>query len=114
IVGYDEDGFWVLNSWGETWGDKGTAHWTYGDWATTVMDAWVLQLGVRAPSAFAAIPGSSPSSRSGLFGIGAPTRSDILGHFINIDDGKLILTGKYSSPLTPEMDETVKRLTMPD
>lgn len=96
IVGYDAEGFWVLNSWGETWGREGLAHWSYEDWAATVMDAWLLQLGVRAPSAFSAIPGSTPSSRSGLFGIGDPTRADILGHFINIDDGRLIETGKYA------------------
>ncbi|MDQ0319420.1 hypothetical protein QO002_001558 [Pararhizobium capsulatum DSM 1112] len=113
IVGYDADGFWILNSWGERWGDNGVAHWSYADWAATVMDGWVLQLGVRAPAAFSAIPGSSPSSRSGLFGIGDPNRADILGHFINIDDGQLIETGKYASPRQEEMLETVKRLANP-
>ena len=112
IVGYDAEGFWVLNSWGEGWGKDGTAHWTYADWAATVMDAWVLQLGVNAPAAFGAIPGTSPSSRSGLFGIGDPNRADILGHFLHIDDGKLIETGKYASPYPHEMQETVKRLAM--
>ncbi|MBY5630905.1 C1 family peptidase [Rhizobium leguminosarum] len=114
IVGYDAEGFWVLNSWGETWGKDGTAHWSYSDWAATVMDAWVLQLGVKAPEAFGAIAGSSPSSRSGIFGIGDPNRAEILGHFINIDDGRLIETGKYASPRREEMQETVKRLISPD
>lgn len=114
IVGYDAEGFWVLNSWGETWGKDGMAHWAYADWAATVMDAWVLQLGVTAPAAFGAVPGASLSSRSGLFGIGDPNRADILGHFINIDDGKLIETGKYASPYPNEMQETVKRLVLKD
>ncbi|NKF32319.1 hypothetical protein HER21_38480, partial [Pseudomonas sp. BGM005] len=61
---------------------------------------------------FGALPKSSPTSRSGLFGINEPARADILGHFINIDDGKLIVTGKYASPRPDEMSETVKRLTM--
>ena len=112
IVGYDAEGFWILNSWGEKWSREGLAHWAYSDWAATIMDAWVLQLGARAPSAFNALPKSSPTSRSGLFGINEPTRADILGHFLNIDDGKLVVTGKYASPKEDEMAETVKRLTM--
>ena len=29
IVGYDETGFFVQNSWGAKWGKSGTAHWSY-------------------------------------------------------------------------------------
>lgn len=111
IVGYDADGFWVLNSWGPDWGRDGVAHWSYADWASTIMDAWVLQLGVRAPAAFGAVPGVTPSSTTGLFGFGDPARADILGHFVNIDDGRLVTDGKYGSPLPSEMQETVRRLT---
>ena len=111
IVGYDDKGFWVLNSWGPEWGQGGIAHWEYVDWAATVMDAWVLQLGVRAPAAFGAIPRVTPSSTSGLFGFGDPNRADIIGHFINIDDGRLVTDGKYGSPTASEMQQTVNRLT---
>jgi papain like protease len=90
IVGYDERGFWILNSWGPDWGLKGTAHWDYSDWAATIMDAWVLQLGVRAPDAFGAVPRVTPSATTGLFGFGDPTRADIVGHFVNIDEGRLV------------------------
>ena len=34
-----------------------------------------------------------------------------MGHFINIDDGRLVTAGKYGSPVGEEMQETVKRLT---
>jgi hypothetical protein len=111
ILGYDEAGFWVLNSWGPAWGLGGLAHWQYKDWASSVMDAWVLQLGVRAPDAFGAAPRATPSSTAGLFGFREPHRSDILGHFINVDDGRLVVAGKYGSPVGAEMQETVKRLT---
>ena len=112
IVGYDDKGFLVLNSWGGKWGSRGIAHWTYADWAETVMDAWVLQLGVRAPEAFGAVPRATPSTTTGFFGFDDPNRSDILGHFINIDDGRYVTDGKYGSPTKLEMQETVKRLTI--
>ncbi|AOF91744.1 C1 family peptidase [Sinorhizobium sp. RAC02] len=114
IVGYDAEGFWILNSWGEEWGKDGTAHWSYEDWAATVMDAWVLQLGVPAPNAFSAVPKVTAAEATGLFGFGDPKRDDILGHFINIDDGRLITQGKYYSPSSTEMLETVDRLTRTD
>ena len=114
VVGYDAEGFWVLNSWGSGWGRQGIAHWTYGDWAATVMDAWVLQLGVKAPAAFGAIPGMALAGTTGLFGLGDPVRADIVGHFINIDDGRYVDRGKYASPTPKEMKETVDRLTRDD
>jgi papain like protease len=113
IVGYDDEGFWILNSWGPGWGVNGAAHWKYADWAATVMDAWVLQLGVRAPNAFGATPRATLSSAGGLFGPPDPLRADILGHFINIDDGRFVTGGKYGSPKLNEMQQTVDRLIAP-
>lgn len=113
IVGYDAAGFWVLNSWGHAWGKDGIAHWKYEDWAATLMDAWVLQLGVRAPTAFSAIPKGAPSAAVSPQVKAAPNRSDIVGHFINIDDGRYVVNGRYASPTRVEMQETVKRLTDP-
>lgn len=110
IVGYDQDGFWVLNSWGAEWGRSGIAHWDYTDWANTVMDAWVLQIGVPAPKAFGAVPRVAPANATGGWSFTDPARADILGHFINIDDGRLVTDGKYGSPQPSEMQETVKRL----
>jgi hypothetical protein len=110
IVGYDAEGFWVLNSWGPEWGTNGTAHWSYQDWASTMMDAWVLQLGVRAPAAFSAVPRATPAGTPTPRSAAAPNRSDIVGHFVNIDDGRYITAGRYASPTPPEMAETVRRL----
>lgn len=110
IVGYDSEGFWILNSWGAEWGKHGTAHVRYEDWAATMMDAWVLQLGVRAPAAFSAVPRSTPAGTSSRQA--APNRSDIVGHFINIDDGRYVTSGRYASPSKEEIKETVERLTM--
>jgi hypothetical protein len=46
IVGYDETGFVVLNSWGRTWGWRGLGILTYEDWLENAMDCWVAQVGV--------------------------------------------------------------------
>jgi hypothetical protein len=47
MVGYDVNGFWILNSWGKAWGKSGFANLGYADWEANGMDAWVSQLGVR-------------------------------------------------------------------
>ncbi|MDB5656216.1 MAG: hypothetical protein JWQ94_3829 [Tardiphaga sp.] len=114
IVGYDQDGFWVLNSWGAEWGRTGIAHWDYIDWANSVMDAWVLQLGVPAPKAFGAIPRAAPASSTGGWSFADPNRADIIGHFLNIDDGRLVTDVKYGSPQQQEMQQTVDRLLDPN
>jgi hypothetical protein len=46
IVGYNESGFLVQNSWGHEWGSHGLAILTYDDWLRNAMDCWVAQLGV--------------------------------------------------------------------
>ncbi|QJR15823.1 C1 family peptidase [Usitatibacter palustris] len=46
IVGYDQFGFRVHNSWDTNWGDGGFATLTYEDWLAHAMDCWVVQLGV--------------------------------------------------------------------
>jgi Papain family cysteine protease len=45
LVGYDEDGFWLQNSWGTSWGKRGFGHVSYADWLENGMDVWVGRLG---------------------------------------------------------------------
>ncbi|MQX92082.1 hypothetical protein [Sinorhizobium meliloti] len=70
-------------------------------------------LGVRAPTAFSAIPKGAPSTAVSPQVKAAPNKSDIVGHFINIDDGRYVVNGRYASPTLFEMEKTVKRLTDP-
>jgi Papain family cysteine protease len=45
IVAYDERGFWIQNSWGNTWGVNGFACISYDDWLINGNDIWVCRLG---------------------------------------------------------------------
>jgi hypothetical protein len=112
IVGYTEDGFLVLNSWGSDWGHyqppshgkpiPGVALWGYDDWAGNIMDAWVLRLGVKTPGAFAysigdwGMPkgGASTSSKRA----NVSTRESLIRwHYVHLDDGRHVTTGAYPS-----------------
>ncbi|NOD89461.1 MULTISPECIES: C1 family peptidase [unclassified Ruegeria] len=116
IVGYDEKGFLIQNSWGEDWGGfngrPGIARWRYEDWAETVMDAWVLRLSVPTPDAFDLTVTKPTKEAEALFGsenVAAPRQEEIIGHIIHLDDGKLKGTGKYPTPITT-IRETAKFL----
>lgn len=60
IVGYNEDGFIVQNSWGPDWGHYGFAILTYEDWVYNGDDAWVAVLG--APMRIASGTGAYSSA----------------------------------------------------
>ena len=105
IVGYNQEGFWVQNSWGESWGKGGLGLWTYEDWLENVRDAWVMRLAVSTPQIWHLTP-SAPGQagpEEGLFDR-SPKRAEIVGHFVHIDDGHFDDKGKYWTDL-----ETVKQ-----
>jgi hypothetical protein len=51
LVGFNERGFIVQNSWGERWGASGFALLPYEDWIEHATDAWACALGVPADPA---------------------------------------------------------------
>ena len=102
IVGYDEHGFWIQNSWGPTWGRNGFAHLTYDDWLENGWDCWVARLGVpieRRDQSVVELGGRSIT-------LGRPPAEaemlhDIRPHFVNLgNDGRLSASGRYST--TPD------------
>lgn len=99
IVGYDEEGFLVQNSWGEDWGDGGVALWTYGDWAENVSDAWVVQLALSTPDLYSRRHVTVREEPAGRVQKTAPRRDEIAGHFVHVDDGRFHDEGKYWSTL---------------
>jgi len=98
IVGYNREGFWIQNSWGENWGRNGTALWSYEDWQLNVLDAWVFQLALPTPQVWH-LPARSAGGRAKSTQAGNPPRTEIAGHFVHIDDGKFQDSGRYWSNL---------------
>lgn len=105
IVGYDERGFLVRNSWGEGWScwlgqHAGVAHWSYDDWQNHVMDAWVIRLGVPGDHDARALGGrfrASGVTRSGSRG--SPPRILVNGHYLHMRDGRLATRPPYNCEL---------------
>ncbi|HQR52502.1 MAG TPA: C1 family peptidase [Burkholderiales bacterium] len=68
LVGYNDLGFVVQNSWGDDWGSRGFALLPYEDWVTHGEDAWVFTLGVPRQRAVAvARKGANRTLRSPRF-----------------------------------------------
>ncbi len=101
IVGYDDAGFWVQNSWGPGWGQHGFAHLSYEDWLENGWDCWVARLGV--PISSATRGATSLSGRAASFDFlpdEAVVLSEIRPHFINLgNDGELSQSGRYANSL---------------
>jgi hypothetical protein len=90
IVGYDERGFWLQNSWGERWGLGGLALLSYDDWLANGIDVWAVQLGVP-------IARGAPRLQSGAKPTGTVLETEN-GTVIAIDDrGRLRRRGPFAS-----------------
>ena len=66
LVGYNSEGFIVLNSWGPDWGYKGFAIIRYEDWDASGEDVWVAALGV--PTLRDWTEQSAPTAQTALTG----------------------------------------------
>ncbi len=94
IVGYDERGFWIQNSWGNAWGRNGFALVTYNDWLENGTDVWVARLGApvilpqaKGPAAYVSLSAKSEFAFS-----------ELRPHVISIgNDGFLRSTGQFGT-----------------
>lgn len=100
IVGYDDLGFWIQNSWGKAWGTGGLAHWSYEDWSANIEDAWVLQLAIPSAACFGLglsrgeLRNAADMSRAKR---AKPSRQDIAGHFVHVNNGDFSSAPPYWS-----------------
>ncbi len=101
LVGYNEVGFLVQNSWGSEWGAEGFATLPYDDWLETAYDAWVARPGV--PSLVSARSRRKVISVAGnrLVDAPAPDIRMLANHVVNLgNDGRLSTTGRFASSTT--------------
>lgn len=96
IVGYDEKGLWLQNSWGEDWGDGGFAQISYDDWLANGTDVWVARLGAPIllrdrESASRGVGAAAEGTRGYVF-------CDLRPHIISLgNDGRLRTDGTYGT-----------------
>ncbi len=96
IVGYNQIGFWIQNSWGTAWGRNGFAIITYDDWLRHAWDCWVVRLGV--PIIPVTWDQAVVSGQVDPLPYPAVVNSQIQGHVINFgNDGKLSTSGCFQS-----------------
>lgn len=81
LVGYNDRGFVVQNSWGTRWGAGGFAVLPYADWVVHGTDAWAVALGVpqnqaMSPERIAALRWPTRSGRSIGFAVRSTVNED--------------------------------------
>ena len=110
IVGYNEVGFLVQNSWGKSWGDKGFATLPYDDWLESAYDAWVARPGV--PSVVSLRIRSKLLGHAGGCGFveaPGPDPQVLSSHVVNLgNNGRLSRTGTFISS-KPQIDHLFAR-----
>jgi hypothetical protein len=96
IVAYDENGFWIQNSWGRSWGKGGFGLISYDDWLANGTDVWVARLGAPVhlyTTQAMATSGSTAAGQAEGFAY-----QDLRPHIISIgNDGELRTTGTYGT-----------------
>jgi len=98
LVGYNEVGFLVQNSWGTEWGKGGFATLPYEDWLEYAYDAWVARPGVpKTP--FASGRTATAVGTGGVLVTGpGPDLRRLAMHVVNLgNQGRLSANGKFTS-----------------
>jgi predicted alpha/beta hydrolase family esterase len=96
IVGYDRNGFWIQNSWGEEWGHEGFACISYDDWLQNATDVWVARLGAPIElrkSSSTAVAHSASAGQSAAY-----SYPDLRPHIISLgNNGEFKAGGNYGT-----------------
>ena len=106
LVGYNEVGFLVQNSWGPGWGKDGYATLPYEDWLSSAYDAWVARPGVpKTPFASGWTATAKATSGELATAPGLDLRR-LDRHVVNLgNDGFLSVMGQFTS--TPDQIERI-------
>lgn len=99
VVGYNEVGFVVQNSWGRAWGAGGLAVLPYEDWLESAYDAWVARPGVRAAKLYVSgWEGGQRGTAGRLLTAPGPEMARLTRYVVNLgNDGLLSTSGRFTS-----------------
>ena len=98
LVGYNETGFLVQNSWGTEWGKRGFATLPYEDWLDSAYDAWVARPGVPQTPLISGRTRTIRSAGGALSTEPGPDLRRLAYHVVNTgNDGQLSTSGKFTS-----------------
>ena len=106
LVGYNEVGFLVQNSWGPDWGRNGCATLPYDDWLASAYDAWVARPGVHSIVSSRERIKLVQDTAGGLATGPGPDLVRLQRHVVNLGDrGLLSTSGRFRS--TPKQIDLV-------
>jgi hypothetical protein len=100
LVGYNEVGFLVHNSWGTDWGKRGFATLPYEDWLDSAYDAWVTRPGVPKTPFASGRTRTAVATGGELATAPAPDLRRLANYVVNLgNQGLLSTSGSFvSSP----------------
>ena len=98
MIGYNDVGFLIQNSWGKDWGDGGFAYLPYEDWLDSAYDAWVARPGVPQTPLYSGRTRTVETAGAALTTEVGPDIRRLSYHVLNTgNDGKLSEDGKFKS-----------------
>jgi hypothetical protein len=98
LVGYNEVGFLVQNSWGVEWGHRGFATLPYDDWLESGYDAWVARPGVPSVVSERTRRKVFSLAGGGLVDAPGPDLVKLARHVVNLgNNGRLSTSGRFTS-----------------
>jgi len=113
LVGYTDEGFLVLNSWGRRWGGfrdgrrrrAGVALWAYADFELNVWDLWVARPALPVRDSAASLSRYAIGTAGARRVNACPPQAAIYDDYVHIDDGQFDPRGEY-----PSLAEEVERI----
>ena len=98
IVGYNEVGFLIQNSWGTDWGKGGFATLPYEDWLDSAYDAWVARPGVPNTPFASGRTRTAPGTWGNIATAPGPDIRRLQHHVVNLgNNGRLSAHGRFVS-----------------
>jgi Papain family cysteine protease len=98
LVGYNEIGFLVQNSWGTDWGRRGFATLAYEDWLDSAYDAWVTRPGVPKTPFASGRTRTAAATGGELATAPAPDLRRLANYVVNLgNQGLLSTSGSFVS-----------------